>query len=325
MLIVRGASHLLEDVEAQSDLRARAHAVRRYRTQERSDPAAGTGERGRRRAHLHRLGEPAVQPVGLLDRGRALCRREGQGGGRDRRAWARRASIMPASFRWWITRRRSWAACWPRPGFAYIKECHVSGEDDEHHARKQAANADARGASRRDRRRCKAEIAELKDRLLRALADAENTRRRAEREKQERRQYAVTRFARDMLAVADNFARAIGAPAGRGARPPSAQVKAVIEGVEATERQLLATLERHGIKRIETAGAKIRSQSASGHRRSAGRGPGARHHRERRPDRLRHRRPAAQARHGDGGQGGRRRGPRNAMARLAADISTPSV
>ena len=55
----------------------------------------------------------------------------------------------------------------------------------------------------------RAEEAELKDRLLRALADAENTRRSAEREKQDASQYAVTKFARDMLTVADNFARAI--------------------------------------------------------------------------------------------------------------------
>ncbi|HSC18175.1 MAG TPA: nucleotide exchange factor GrpE, partial [Rhizomicrobium sp.] len=55
----------------------------------------------------------------------------------------------------------------------------------------------------------KAENAELKDRLLRALADTENTRRRAERDRHDASQYAVTGFARDILAVADNFARAI--------------------------------------------------------------------------------------------------------------------
>lgn len=103
----------------------------------------------------------------------------------------------------------------------------------------------------------RAEAAELKDRALRALADAENTRRRAERDKQDASQYAISKFARDMLAVADNFARAIGACPPEARESASPQVKAVIEGVEATDRQLMATLERYGIKPIDTAGAKF--------------------------------------------------------------------
>lgn len=103
----------------------------------------------------------------------------------------------------------------------------------------------------------RAEVAELKDRALRALAEAENTRRRAERDKQDASQYAVSKFARDMLAVADNFARAIGALPPEARESASPQVKAVIEGVEATDRQLMATLERYGIKQIETADAKF--------------------------------------------------------------------
>jgi molecular chaperone GrpE len=101
------------------------------------------------------------------------------------------------------------------------------------------------------------EVADMKDRMLRALADAENTRRRAERERDENRQYAIASFARDMLNVADNFQRALDSlvPDARAELP--AQTKAVIEGVEATERQLMAALERHGVRRIETAGAKF--------------------------------------------------------------------
>jgi molecular chaperone GrpE len=97
----------------------------------------------------------------------------------------------------------------------------------------------------------------MRDRMLRALADVENTRRRAEREKQDASQYAVTRFARDMLQIADNFARALAAcpPDVREAADP--QVKAVLDGVEATERQLLAALERHGVKPIDTADGKF--------------------------------------------------------------------
>jgi molecular chaperone GrpE len=105
--------------------------------------------------------------------------------------------------------------------------------------------------------RLAAEVADLKDRLLRALADADNTRKRAERDKLDASQYAVTRFARDMLGIADNFQRAIEALPDEARAGASPQVKGVIEGVEATERQLLATLERYGIKRIETEGAKF--------------------------------------------------------------------
>src|ERR1700722_8391790 len=100
----------------------------------------------------------------------------------------------------------------------------------------------------------KAEVESLKDQRLRALAEAENVRRRADKEKAEASQYAVTKFARDMLGIADNFSRALAAcpPALREAADP--QIKAVLDGVEATDRQLLATLERYGVKQIETDG-----------------------------------------------------------------------
>jgi len=102
-----------------------------------------------------------------------------------------------------------------------------------------------------------AENVELKDKLLRALAETENTRRRAERDRADASTYAVTRFAREMLTIADNFARALAhlPPAVREAADP--QVQAVIEGVEATERQLLAALETYGIKPIDTSDGKF--------------------------------------------------------------------
>jgi molecular chaperone GrpE len=103
----------------------------------------------------------------------------------------------------------------------------------------------------------RAENTDLKDRLLRALADGENVRRRAEREKTEAGQYAVTKFARDILGVADNFQRAIDALPPEAREAASIKVKAVIEGVEATERQLLATLERHGVKPIDTSDGRF--------------------------------------------------------------------
>ena len=102
-----------------------------------------------------------------------------------------------------------------------------------------------------------AENTELKDQRLRALAELENTRRRAEREKQDASQYAVTRFARDMLTVADNFGRALAACPAEAREAADPQVKAVIEGIEVTERQLLATLETHGVKIIDTTDARF--------------------------------------------------------------------
>jgi molecular chaperone GrpE len=101
------------------------------------------------------------------------------------------------------------------------------------------------------------EVASLKDQRLRALAEAENIRRRAEKEKADASQYAVTKFARDMLGIADNFARALAAvPADvRAAADP--QVKAVLDGVEATDRQLMQTLERYGVKQVDTSDGKF--------------------------------------------------------------------
>jgi molecular chaperone GrpE len=90
------------------------------------------------------------------------------------------------------------------------------------------------------------EIAELKDRVLRALADVENTRRRLERDKAEATQYAVTGFARDMLAVADNLSRAVAALPAEGFD----QVRA---GIEATQRELIAIFGRQGIARVDIA------------------------------------------------------------------------
>jgi len=100
----------------------------------------------------------------------------------------------------------------------------------------------------------KLENAELKDQRLRALAEVENVRRRAEKEKADASSYAVTKFARDMVAIADNFSRALAAcpPAIRDAADP--QVKAVLDGVEATDRQLIQTLERYGVKMVDTSG-----------------------------------------------------------------------
>ena len=94
------------------------------------------------------------------------------------------------------------------------------------------------------------EIADLKDRLLRAAAETENTRRRLERDKADTAAYAMTGFARDLLAVADNLRRAVAAL-------PAEGFDGVRAGIEATERELTAIFGRHGITRIESAGQKL--------------------------------------------------------------------
>jgi molecular chaperone GrpE len=93
------------------------------------------------------------------------------------------------------------------------------------------------------------EVKQLKDQLLRALAETENTRRRAERDREEASKYAVANFARDVLNVADNLRRAIDSvPA--DARAGNTALGTLIEGVELTDRQLQSMLEKYGITRV---------------------------------------------------------------------------
>ena len=102
-----------------------------------------------------------------------------------------------------------------------------------------------------------AENAELKDGRLRALAEMENLRRRTEREVADARAYGVANLARDMLSVADNLARAVESfPAEERAAADSA-LKALIEGVELTERDLHAALGRHGVTKLSPEGEKF--------------------------------------------------------------------
>ena len=102
-----------------------------------------------------------------------------------------------------------------------------------------------------------AENTELKDRLLRALAEMENLRRRTEREVADARAYGVANLARDMLSVADNLARALESfPAEERAVADTA-LKALIEGVELTERDLHAALGRYGVTKLSPEGEKF--------------------------------------------------------------------
>lgn len=102
-----------------------------------------------------------------------------------------------------------------------------------------------------------AEVADLKDKLTRSLAEMENLRKRTAREVADSRQYAVTSFARDMLTVADNLRRAIAAVPAELREGGNKAVAAFIEGVEVTERGLEQTLTKFGVKSIEAKGEKF--------------------------------------------------------------------
>jgi molecular chaperone GrpE len=100
-----------------------------------------------------------------------------------------------------------------------------------------------------------ADNAQLRDQLLRALADTENLRRRGEREREDASKYAVATLAHDILSVADNLRRALDALPAEQA--PDDATRNLLTGIEATERELLAIFERRGIKRIDPIGERF--------------------------------------------------------------------
>ena len=104
-----------------------------------------------------------------------------------------------------------------------------------------------------------AEKADLQDKLLRALAEAQNVRRRAQQDVERERKFGIERFAKDILSVADNLGRALSVlPDDANAIDPA--LRNVIVGVQATERELQSVLERHGITRIESLGRPFNAE-----------------------------------------------------------------
>ncbi|HUV31931.1 MAG TPA: nucleotide exchange factor GrpE [Devosiaceae bacterium] len=97
----------------------------------------------------------------------------------------------------------------------------------------------------------------LKDQLLRAVAEMDNLRKRTAREIQESRLYSIAGFARDMLTATDNLSRALGALPQEERQRAEGTLKALIEGVELTEREMQRLLEKHGISKIEARGARF--------------------------------------------------------------------
>ena len=101
------------------------------------------------------------------------------------------------------------------------------------------------------------EATDYKDKLLRSLAEMENLRKRTDRQVADARDYGIAAFARDILAVADNMERALGALDADLREKAGAGTKALLDGVELTERELLKVLEKHGVRKFDPLGEKF--------------------------------------------------------------------
>ncbi len=101
------------------------------------------------------------------------------------------------------------------------------------------------------------EAADARDKMLRTLAEMENLRKRTAREVSDARTYGITGFARDVLDIADNLQRALDAVPAETRAAADPGLKALIEGVELTERSLHSTLEKNGVKKLDPAGQKF--------------------------------------------------------------------
>ena len=101
------------------------------------------------------------------------------------------------------------------------------------------------------------EVAEARDKMLRTLAEMENLRRRTAREVADARTYGITGFARDVLDIADNLQRALDAVPAEAKATADPGLKALIEGVELTERSLLNTLEKNGVRKFDPSGERF--------------------------------------------------------------------
>ncbi|VAV91497.1 Heat shock protein GrpE [hydrothermal vent metagenome] len=124
-----------------------------------------------------------------------------------------------------------------------------------------ASQSDAKGDAKKgdaDKSlRHERQLAELNDRVLRLAAELENTRRRSEREKADAGRYAIANFARDLLGVTDNFERALHAAGGDDTPTSTEALSGIVAGLQMTEKELLAVMERHGIRRVFPKGEKF--------------------------------------------------------------------
>lgn len=133
----------------------------------------------------------------------------------------------------------------------------TNGNDEAAAGATAQASASAEAGAASDVARLETEISALKDKYLRAFAEAENVRRRADKEVADAKVYGIASFARDMLTVADDLSRALAAVDDETKDKAEGAVKALLEGIEITERGLAQALEKHKIRKIEPRGEKF--------------------------------------------------------------------
>ena len=130
-------------------------------------------------------------------------------------------------------------------------------EADAHRVEAAANQNDPLAAASAEKAELMAAVDELRDKYLRAAAEIENVRKRAEREIAESRAYGTALFARDVLSVADNLTRALAAIDPETRATAAGTLKALLDGIDLTQRELQKTLEKHGIRRLDPVGEKF--------------------------------------------------------------------
>jgi molecular chaperone GrpE len=134
---------------------------------------------------------------------------------------------------------------------------HQGGEATAGESRAEDAGIPSAPAGEGDRiALLEAEISQLKDQLLRALAETENVRRRGQRERSDAIKYGAASLVKDLLAVSDNLRRAIDSVP-REAAAEDDRLLTLLDGVELTEKELLSVFERHHIVKLEPLGEKL--------------------------------------------------------------------
>lgn len=138
---------------------------------------------------------------------------------------------------------------------AVLEQIEAASEDI---AKRKVAEDDTPPPSADDRvAELELEMANLKDQALRAMADAENVKKRSEREVAAAKVYGIERFATDMLSVVDNLGRALLTLDGKAKEDLGENAKNLMEGIELTEKDMMAVLARHGIKAVPGKGSKF--------------------------------------------------------------------
>ena len=138
---------------------------------------------------------------------------------------------------------------YPKDTAENTAEATSDGAKDEAHAADSDGDLDA--AEREEEiETLRAERDDMRDRFMRALADAENARKRSERDRREAENYGGSKLSRDLLPVHDNLKRALDAAREKAGKDPAADTQALIEGVELTMRELVSVFRKHGIQPV---------------------------------------------------------------------------